>query len=87
MRTAYETAAVIVKDLAEGKLPTPASDERSSLEYFKEKNADMVTFADWRNLEAHEVAQGVAAGKVTEKCTSVSEMLAIMARARASNKN
>eukprot|EP00041_Stephanoeca_diplocostata_P018070 m.375036 g.375036 ORF g.375036 m.375036 type:complete len:529 (-) comp20911_c0_seq5:103-1689(-) len=82
MRTAYETAGAIAHDLTEGKLSTPVAPVPPSYEYFKQKNADVVTFADWQHLEAHEVAQGAAVGKVSEKCTSVAEMLAIMARAR-----
>jgi ferredoxin--NADP+ reductase len=44
----------------------------------RSRGVEVVTWADWQALDAHEVAAGAARGAPREKVTDTGEMLAII---------
>ncbi|OGS41429.1 MAG: hypothetical protein A2506_02385, partial [Elusimicrobia bacterium RIFOXYD12_FULL_66_9] len=72
------TVATMVEDLKAGKLaqhPVDASIEATP-RLLASKGAKVVTFAQWKSIDKLEVENGKKAGKIREKFTRVSEMLA-----------
>lgn len=72
------TVKAMLEDAAAGKVTSstvnPADDAIPSL--LRERGVAFVSFADWKRLDGVELANGTAAGKIREKFTRVSEMLA-----------
>lgn len=52
-------------------------------ELLRERSIEYVTYAGWRALDAHEIAQGTAQGRPRIKETRVADMLAIIRRSQA----
>ncbi|CAE8696455.1 unnamed protein product [Polarella glacialis] len=73
---AQETAARLLADLAE---KAPKAWEADRLDgALKAAGSRVVSFEDWRKLEAEERRRGEASGKAAAKLTSVPEMLSIL---------
>lgn len=74
------TVATMVADLKEGKLAQRSVDVsmESTPRLLASKGAKVVTFAQWKSIDKLEVENGKKAGKIREKFTRVSEMLAAL---------
>ena len=72
-----ETAQNLVADAAKLQ-PCPQPNTQAVLDFLRGKGVKVVTFADWKKIDAAEIANGAAAGKPREKFTSVGEMLKII---------
>ncbi len=78
-----ETVNLLLEDAAAGALPVPASPDPAALEALvRERQPEVVSFADWKRLDAIEVERGQALGRPRAKFTSVKEMLAALQPAR-----
>ncbi|HEV8672554.1 MAG TPA: FAD-dependent oxidoreductase [Methylomirabilota bacterium] len=78
---AAETVACMVEDLARRAILDPAAPEVGAAEaVVSRRQPNYVSYADWRRLDALEVARGRAAGRPRIKFTSVEEMLAALGR-------
>lgn len=73
---AQETAGRILADFKER---APAGDPAAVEAILAGSGSQVVSFADWEKIEAHEARQGAQAGKVALKVTSVDEMLRLAA--------
>ncbi|MBI5023552.1 MAG: FAD-dependent oxidoreductase [Candidatus Omnitrophica bacterium] len=72
-----ETVRHILED-APQLPPATRRDTRALLESLKKKGVRVVSFPDWKRIDAREIARGVPAGKPREKFTSVTEMLSVL---------
>lgn len=73
------TVNSLLADLKAGALPAAADASlEATLRLLAEKNVRALSFADWQKLDALEKAAGAKAGKIREKFTSVSDMLAVL---------
>ncbi|PDW01556.1 FAD-dependent oxidoreductase [Candidatus Viridilinea mediisalina] len=73
-----DAAATVVSMLADlPNLPAAPAD-RDVATLLAERAVDVVTYADWKLLDAHESAQGQAQGRPRVKVTCVTEMMAII---------
>ena len=73
----YETVASLLADL--GSLPPcPAQDSRPLLQLLADRGVRVVTFADWRRIDAAEIVRGNPLGKPREKFTRREDMLAVL---------
>jgi ferredoxin--NADP+ reductase len=79
---AGETAERLLEDWQSGALPAPEPERDAILRLLTGRGVDVVSWADWRVLDAHEVAAGVPHGAPRCKVTDVAEMLAIVRKAR-----
>lgn len=71
-----ETVNLLLEDAAAGALPVPARPDPSALEALvHERQPEVVSFADWKRLDAIEVERGQALGRPRVKFTSVKEMV------------
>jgi ferredoxin--NADP+ reductase len=78
---AAETVACMLEDLAAGRVLTPARPESAAIEELvRQRKPDYFSYADWRRLDALEVARGKAVGRPRLKFTSVDEMGAALGR-------
>jgi ferredoxin--NADP+ reductase len=78
---AAETVACLLEDLAAGRVLTPARPESPAIEELvRQRKPDYFSYADWRRLDALEVARGKAVGRPRLKFTSVDEMGAALGR-------
>jgi ferredoxin--NADP+ reductase len=78
---AAETVACMLEDLAAGRVLTPAHTEPGAIEDFvRQRKPDYFSYADWRRLDALEVARGKPAGRPRIKLTTVEEMRAALGR-------
>lgn len=72
-----ETVRHIFEDIA--RLPAaPQRDTRLLLESLRKKGVRVVSFPDWKKIDAQEIRRGQPAGKPREKFTSVAEMLSVL---------
>ena len=78
-----ETVNLLLEDGAAGALPEPAMPDAAALEALvRERQPGVVSFADWKRLDAIEVERGQPLGRPRVKLTSVEEMLAALEPAR-----
>jgi ferredoxin/flavodoxin---NADP+ reductase len=76
-----ETVSAMVEDLAQGAHFTPAEpDPDAAAALVQARQPLLVTYADWRKLDALEIANGQASGRPRLKFTSVDDMLAALGR-------
>lgn len=74
-----ETAAKVLEDFRGKTLAEAPERTQAAAEAFvRSKQKDVVTFADWKRLDAVEVERGKAAGKIREKFSSVMDALAAL---------
>ena len=72
-----ETVRRIFEDMPQ--LPrAPQRDTRLLLELFKKKKVRVVSFQDWKRIDAREIERGQPSGKPREKFTAVAEMLSVL---------
>jgi ferredoxin--NADP+ reductase len=75
-----ETVQALLEDAAAGTLPEPARPDPADLDrLIQERQAECVTFADWKSLDHIEVERGAAQGRPRVKFVSIEEMLAALA--------
>jgi ferredoxin--NADP+ reductase len=60
----------------------PAGDEAAIEKLLRERRVDFVTYRDWLDLDAHEVAVGERVGKVRQKLSDVGEMMRVVGELR-----
>ncbi|TPW19619.1 MAG: ferredoxin--NADP+ reductase, partial [Elusimicrobia bacterium] len=74
-----ETAAKVLEDFRGKALPAAPERTQAAAEAFvRSKKKDVVTFADWKRLDAVELERGKAAGKIREKFSNVLDALAAL---------
>jgi ferredoxin--NADP+ reductase len=74
---AFETVKSLQADLLH--LPRCAEPTRDALfVFFKQRGSRVVTYDDWRKIDAAEIARGKPVGKPREKFTSIAEMLNVL---------
>jgi len=74
-KCAQETVDRLLEDLAAGRLPEPGSDPASLLATLEERGAEVVDYAGWEAIDAHERAAGEPAGRPRVKLVSRAEHL------------
>jgi ferredoxin--NADP+ reductase len=76
------TVAMMLEDWKAGRFPERAvdADPQSIVKLLASKGAAPVSFAQWKKLDALEVAAGAKRGKVREKFLRVDDMLAALKR-------
>jgi ferredoxin--NADP+ reductase len=73
----------LLEDADRGILPEPADPSPEAVPaLLAARGVEVVHWADWQALDAHECAAGAARGAPREKVTDTGEMLAIIRRAR-----
>lgn len=72
-----ETAQGLVADVA-ALMPCPTPSTDALRELLTRRNVRTVSYDDWKQIDAAEVARGKAAGKPREKFTSIDDMLAVL---------
>ncbi len=78
---AVETVLSMLEDLAQEMVLAPAHPEAAAAEVLvRQRQPNYVSYADWRQLDALEVARGRTAGRPRSKFTRVEEMLAALGR-------
>jgi ferredoxin--NADP+ reductase len=78
---AAETVACMIEDAAQGRVPEPAEpDAAAAQRVVRERQPHIVSYADWRKLDALEVARGRAGGRPRVKFTRIKEMMAALGR-------
>jgi len=78
---AVETVAGMLEDAAEGRRLRPARPDAAAAEAFlRGRQPRLVTYADWKRLDAIETARGREQGRPRVKLTRVDEMLAALGR-------
>eukprot|EP01134_Creolimax_fragrantissima_P007824 CFRG7824T1 len=79
MNAAFETANVIHKDWMDGKLETATESTSSSMtsldSLLTDRKVEVISFMDWKRIEAEEISMGQALGKPCEKITDIHEMM------------
>ena len=77
-----ETVNLLLEDAAAGALPLPPVPDPVALEALvRERQPAVVTFADWKRLDAIEVGRGQPLGRPRVKFTSIEEMVGALQRA------
>ena len=80
---AEETVASLLADLDGGLLRTPPRSSKDLEARLRRACPDLVTLAGWRAIDEHERETGLRLGRVREKLTSRSEMMAVALEAAA----
>lgn len=71
-----ETDSALMEDIAAGRLWTPESPSFAAIDaLLNSRGVRVVDFADWKRLDALEIARGAAAGRPRVKFTHVQDML------------
>ena len=74
-----ETVNQMLEDLAAGAFPVPAAPDPVALEALvRERQPAVVTFADWKRLDAAEVERGKPLGRPRVKFTSIADMVGVL---------
>ena len=72
---AAETVVAMMEDLARGIHLSPAHPDPAAIEgLVRARQPQVFTYADWRRLDALEVAAGKAAGRPRAKFTRIEDM-------------
>ncbi|MGH2394962.1 MAG: NADP oxidoreductase, partial [Candidatus Limnocylindria bacterium] len=75
------TVAGMLEDFAQDRiLAPPAANAEAAEQMVRERQAQCVSYGDWRRLDELEVARGRPAGRPRVKFTRVKEMLAALGR-------
>jgi ferredoxin--NADP+ reductase len=77
---AAETVAVMMDDVSAGAVLRPTEGGAALAALVRARQPQVVSYDDWRRLDAIEVARGRAAGRPRVKFTRVEEMLAALGR-------
>ena len=78
---AVETVTTMIEDAAGGRLDEPAQPDAAAIETLLcARQPDLVSYADWRRLDALELSNGKGCGRPRLKFTTVDEMLAALGR-------
>ena len=79
---AAETVACMLEDVETGVLPTApeAGDREAVSRLVRERQPQIVTYEDWRRLDAHESAEGAAAGRPRVKLITLAEVFGVLGR-------
>jgi ferredoxin--NADP+ reductase len=81
-KCAAGTTTLLLEDLAAGRLPLRSVASRDSVTAFlRSRQRDVVDFADWQMLDAHEQQLGSPEGRPRVKLTRVDEMVQVLGRA------
>jgi ferredoxin--NADP+ reductase len=72
-----ETVASLLEDLPR-LAPCPRPETGALLDLLGSRGVRVVSYEDWRRIDALEVERGKARGKPREKFTTVEEMLAVL---------
>ncbi len=79
---AVETVTAMIEDVASGAVGEPLQPEPGAAEALvRARQPDAVSYADWRALDALELANGKSCGRPRLKYTTVEAMLAALGRA------
>lgn len=73
----YETVESLLADLQQLQ-PCAVPHSEAVRELLRERQVRVVSFEDWKKIDAAEIAQGQASGKPREKFTRVADMLAVL---------
>ncbi len=75
-----DTVRQMVADLKDRKAAALAARDADAVpELLRDRSVNVVTYADWRKLDAYELAQGQKQGKARHKLHDVAEMLRVIA--------
>jgi ferredoxin--NADP+ reductase len=78
---AVETVMALIEDATSGALRQPPQPDASSAEaLLRERQPDLVSYADWLRLDALEISNGQGCGRPRLKFTNVEEMLKALGR-------
>jgi NADPH-dependent glutamate synthase beta subunit-like oxidoreductase len=79
MMDAQDTAATILEDLGKGLVPVSPEKKGGDaiLSLLQEKGVKVVSFKDWKAIDAYEVAKGAERKAPREKLTDINQMLAV----------
>jgi ferredoxin--NADP+ reductase len=76
---AVETVTAMIADVTGGLIAEPAQPDAAAIEaLLRARQADLVSYDDWRRLDALEVSNGKACGRPRLKFATVQEMLAAL---------
>ena len=75
---AQETVQCMVEDASQGKLWSPGGDDIEPL--LRKRQPDLISYADWQEIDRVEVTKGEAEGRPRVKFTRVKDMLAVLSR-------
>ena len=72
-----ETVSSLAADI--DKLnPCEVPDTQELLTFLKNRQVRVITFADWKRIDAAEIAQGAKFGKPREKFVQINDMLSVL---------
>jgi ferredoxin--NADP+ reductase len=74
-KCAQDTVTMLLQDVAEGRLPTPAKRDDDVAELVAARRPEHVDFAGWQRIDEHERALGEPQGRPRVKLVSVDEMV------------
>jgi ferredoxin/flavodoxin---NADP+ reductase len=81
-KCALDTVRVLTQDLAAGLLATPLHGAPAVEALLRSRRPDLIGYADWETIDAHELAAGERAGRPRVKLTRVDEMVDVAAASR-----
>jgi ferredoxin--NADP+ reductase len=74
-KCAHETVGLLLEDLSAGRLPEPTADPDQVLAAIAERGVDVVDYAGWEAVDAHERAIGELQGRPRVKLVRRAELL------------
>lgn len=78
---AAETVTCMIEDVGAGRVLDPSEPDPGAVERLvRQRQPRCVSYADWRRLDALEIARGRSAGRPRVKFTRLEEMLAALSR-------
>ncbi len=78
-----DSIATVQQVIADFASPSPVgADKAAIVKVLTDRGVFLTDYADWKRLDAHELAQGQAAGKIREKVTRIPEMLDLILKLR-----